>query len=101
MNKVYMVQFDYSTDDYSDIETYLFDTYEKALAKFNEIIEQEKQPEMSWVADAFKNNQPLENYELDTNIDDANGETELYWNITCKYDWYLHDFLNLYIKEIE
>ena len=43
----YLVMFDYSTDDFSGIDTYLFDTYEKALNKFKEIITAETNPENS------------------------------------------------------
>ena len=96
---VYVVLFDYSTNDCSGIDLYIFDTYQKALNKFNEIIEQEKQPEMSWVGEKFKNN--TLDYELDTNIEDAKDGVELWWNVTDRNDWYFHDFLDLRIKEIE
>ena len=96
---VYVILFDYSTDDCSGIDLYIFDTYQKALNKFNEIIEQEKQPEMSWVGEKFKNN--TFDYELDTNIEDAKEGVELWWNVTDRNDWYFHDFLDLKIKEIE
>ena len=95
---VYVVLFDYSTDDCSGIDLYIFDTYQKALNKFNEIIEQEKQPEMSWVGEKFKNN--TFDYELDTNIEDAKDGVELWWNVTDRNDWYFHDFLDLRTKEI-
>lgn len=96
---VYVVLFDYSTDDCSGIDLYIFDTYQKALNKFNEIIEQEKQPEMSWVGEKFKNN--TFDYELDTNIEDAKEGVELWWNVTDRNDWHFHDFLDLRIKEIK
>ena len=96
---VYVVLFDYSTDDCNGIDLYIFDTYQKALNKFNEIIEQEKQPEMSWVGEKFKNN--TFDYELDTNIEEAKEGVELWWNVTDRNDWYSHDFLDLRIKEIE
>ena len=96
---VYVVLLDYSTDDCSGIDLYIFDTYQKALNKFNEIIEQEKQPEMSWVGEKFTNN--TFDYELDTNIENAKDGVELWWNVTDRNDWYFHDFLDLKIKEIE
>lgn len=100
---VYMVLFDYSTDDCSGIDTYIFDTYEKAVEKFEQIIENEKKPENSWVAHAYENGKLSSAYELDTNIDDIQDdeEHELWWNITCKHDWYLHSFLDLRIKEVK
>ena len=96
---VYVVLLDYSTDDCSGIDLYIFDTYQKALNKFNEIIEQEKQPEMSWVGEKFTNN--TFDYELDTNIENAKDGVELWWNVTDRNDWYFHNFLDLKIKEIE
>lgn len=96
---VYVVLFNYSTDDCSGIDLYIFDTYQKALNKFNEIIEQEKQPEMSWVGEKFKNN--TFDYELDTNIEYAKDGVELWWNVTDRNDWYFHDFLDLRIIEVK
>lgn len=96
---VYVILFDYSTDDCSGIDLYIFDTYQKALNKFNEIIEQEKQPEMSWVGEKFKNN--TFDYELDTNIENAKEGVELWWNVTDRNDWYFHDFLDLRIMEVK
>ena len=96
---LYVVLLDYSTDGYSGIDLYIFDTYQKALNKFNEIIEQEKQPEMNWIGEKFTNN--TFDYELDTNIENAKDGVELWWNVTDRNDWYFHDFLDLKIKEIE
>ena len=57
--KVYAVIFDWSTSDDSQVDIELFDTYQKAFNRFHEIIENEKKPEMSWVADAFDDNGKL------------------------------------------
>ena len=51
--KVYAVILDWSTSDDSHVDIELFDTYTKAYHRFNEIIKNEKNPEISWVADAF------------------------------------------------
>ena len=101
--QVYTVMFDYSTQDCSGIDIYIFDSYKKAVKKFKQIIKDEKNPDTSWVGDAYINNKLSNEYELDTNIDDIDDkeEHELYWNISCKHDWYLHDFLDLRIKEVE
>lgn len=42
MKKIYLVLFQYTTDDAEGAETQAFDTYEKAVKRFNEIIEEEK-----------------------------------------------------------
>ena len=66
--KVYGVIFDWSTSDDSLVEIELFDTYQKAFARFNEIIANEKKPEISWVADAFdENGNVSDGYEFDEN----------------------------------
>ena len=53
--KIYLVLFQYSTDDCDGVDTQAFSTYEKAVERFNEIIENEKNPECSWAANAFEN----------------------------------------------
>ncbi len=101
--KAYIVLFDWSTDDGEGVDIDIFDTYEKAVARFMEIIENEKNPKLSWVGDyAFDENGNLDekNYELDTNID-YDDKLELYWNLNCKFDWYQHDFLDLKVMEIK
>ncbi len=100
-NKAYLVVFDWSTDDGHDVDIDIFDTYEKAVNRYNEIIENEKNPDMSWAASAFNKKGKLEhNYELDELKPDFEKETECYWDLTCKVDWYLHDYLSIRIKEI-
>ena len=67
-----------------------------------EFIENEKKPEISWAASAFKANGELEhNYELDELKPDLEKETECYWDLTCKIDWYLHDYLSIRIQELK
>lgn len=92
---VYLILFEYSTQDCNGIDIYIFDTKEKALKKLNDLIKNEK--------DFYKNEYPhlnYEDFEIDTNIDDENAN-EYWWNIECKTDWYLHTNIDLRIKEIE
>lgn len=97
---VYEVIFDYSTEDCNGVDTYIFESYKSAVNKMKEIIDLEKQPDMSWVGDAMINN--TFEYDLDTNIKDINDneEIELWWNMIKRDDWYVHDFIDLRIKEI-
>ena len=44
--KAYAVILDWSTSDDSHVDIELFDTYTKAYHRFNEIIKNEKNPEM-------------------------------------------------------
>ena len=53
--KVYLVVFEWSTEDDSDVDIEAFDTYEKATLRFQERINDEK-TDMSWVHDAFDEN---------------------------------------------
>ncbi len=101
--KIYMVMFDWSTQDNSDIEVELFDNYQKAYKRFNEIIANEKVFDISWVADAFDNKgNLLENYELDEHIEsDGINEFDCWLNITNKNDWNTHDFLDLKVMEVK
>lgn len=101
--KVYAVIFDWSTSDDRSIEIELFDTYPKAFNRFTEIMDNEKKPDMSWVADAFdENGNALDDYELDEHIEsDGSQEFECWWNITDKNDWYQHDFLEIRIMEVK
>lgn len=90
---VYVVLFDYSTDDCNGIDLYIFDTKEKALKKLNALIEQEKE--------FYKNEYPgFNDFELDTNIEDKEAK-EYWWNYKCESNYYLHTFIDLKIKEIE
>ena len=96
--KIYLVLFQYCTDDCDGVETQAFSTYEKAVERFNELIKDEKTSDMRWAANAFENGKLHRNYELDRNDTFTDGEEhELWWNLTCKTDWYLHDFIELRI----
>lgn len=100
--KINLVLFQYCTDDCDGIETQAYSTYEKAVERFNEIIKTEKTSDIRWAANAFENGKLRHNYELDRNDTFTDGEEhELWWYLTCKIDWYLHDFVELRILEID
>ena len=40
--KIYLVLFQYCTDDCDGVETQAFSTYEKAVERFNELVKDEK-----------------------------------------------------------
>lgn len=99
---VYMVLFDWSiaNADDSAIEVELFDTYDKAYARFTEIIANEKKLEMSWAADAFDENGRIkDSYEFYEH--DYGAPYDCWWNLTDKNDWYQHDFLDLKAIEVK
>ena len=93
--EVYLIIFEYSTEDCTGIDTYLYDTREKARKKLQELVENEKKFYNIEYSHINK-----EDFEIDTNIDDENA-CEYWWNIQCKTDWYLHTNIDLRIKEIE
>jgi hypothetical protein len=97
--KVYMVLFDWSTDDQSEIEVKLFDTYEKAHDYYEKIINDERNPDLSWAADAFdENNDVKDGYDFEEH--DWGAPYDCWWNVTDKNDWNRHDFLDLREMEV-
>ena len=117
MNKnIYLILFDWSTTDCDGIETFLYYRFEDALKKFNELIENECDSDMSWVGDEVfdengevndgyeldcnTDNENAENgYELDCNTDDENAES-LYWHVVDKNDYNRRSFIDLFKREI-
>ena len=93
-NEVYVIQFDYSTEDTDGIDLYLFRNFDTAFAKFKSIIKDE----IKFYTESYSHLE--EDFELDTNIDDNNA-LEYYWNYKYKHDYYVHTFLDLKIKEIQ
>ena len=100
--RAYAVILDWSTSDDSHVDIELFDTYTKAFQRFNEIIENEKNPEISWVADAFdEHGEILDGYEFDECQPDTSVEAYAYWNITNKYNWSMHDYIAIVQLEMK
>lgn len=102
--KVYMVMFDWATEDDSAVEVEIFGTYKKAYDRFIQIIADEKKPEISWVGcEALDENGEIsDDYDFEEHIDsDGTQEYDCWWNITDKNDWYRHDFLDLQVVEVK
>ena len=97
--KVYMIQLDYTTPDYDDVDTYLYKNKEDAIKEFFRLIDVEKKT--SWVKDAYTNDiLDTEQYDLDTNIDDETAE-EYFWTIGNNFDWYYRTSIELRIMEVQ
>lgn len=98
---IYMILFDWSTTDSDGIETFLFHRFEDAVDKFNKLIEDECNPDISWVgAEVFDENGNVnDGYELDRNTNDKRAEN-LYWRVVDKNDYNRRSFIDLYKKEI-
>ena len=102
MKKVYIVQFDWSTTDAEDIELFVYKKYDDAYDKFKELICNERNPEMSWVGDIEFDDEGYpadDDYEFE--FEDNNScESEVYWHITDKNDWYIQSFIYLRVREV-
>ena len=103
MDKVYIVKLDWSTEDSNDSEITVYGSYDKAYAKFKELIADEMKPENSWVGDlAWENGVPTDDrIELDF-LDRRNetDETECYWLITDTWDFGVHTYITIEIKVV-
>lgn len=83
MNSVYMIRFLWSTNDDQDTEIELYGNYDDAVKRFNEMIENEKNPDLSWAADAFDGERfDDENYEFDQRL----GTEYMYWSVNKRSD---------------
>jgi hypothetical protein len=101
-NYVFMVMLDWLTPDDHDTDYYLFNDYEKALDKFNSLIEDENDSDISWVgSEVFdENGEVNEGFELSCNTNTCEqGERNLYWTVSDK-DKYRYSTITLTKKEI-
>ena len=96
MNNLYLVLFDWSTEDAAEIEMYLYRNYADAVRKFKRIITDEMKPDQSWVGDyafnsAGKLNDGYFHYEF---IDDSTGK-DLHWQVGKYNEPGIYCFLTL------
>ena len=97
---VYMVEFDWSTEENSDKEIQLYSNYADAVKRFNEIIANELNPEMSWVGNSvFREDGSVNDGFTFTCCTDAEGEGDLWWYVARKGDSNIRSFIDL--KKIE
>lgn len=85
MKYVFLVIFDWSTEDESRVEIDVYKDYDKAKGNFKAIIDAELDPNLSWVgSEALFGGQVNEGFELSTNLDDVGGEEfdDLYWEVS-------------------
>lgn len=75
MQKIYIVQCEYSTEDEREIKLYVFDSFAKGYKKFKALIKDELNPDISWIGQLdWKDGQPPKEYEFLSN--DTNNENE-------------------------
>ena len=98
---VYLVVFDWTTEEGSDVDIEAFDSYEKAAKRFNERIREEKS-DMSWAHDAFdEDGNALDGYDFDECPPDTRLETYAYWTITQCTNWLMKDYLVIVKLEVK
>ena len=100
MDHVFMVILDWSTTDADGFQIELFKNYDDAYDRFKEIIS--KQLKEFWDGEvAFDiDGDPGEEYEF-SEEDNNSGESEVYWHLSCKHDYYTHTFVDLLRKELK
>lgn len=85
---VYVVMLEWMTSDDQGIDYYLYRNYDKAVNKFNGLIKDECDADISWVgSDAFDENGDVnEGFTLICNTDiEDNGNRDLFWTISDDY----------------
>lgn len=99
--KVYLVVFEWSGEDGSDTDIEVFDSYKKAVIRFQKHINDEKS-DMSWVHEAFdENGDILDGYDFDECSPDTHLETYAYWRITDPCNWRVHDYIAIIPQEVK
>ncbi len=102
MDKVYIVQFDWSTPDADGIDIFVYGKHDDAYNMFKQLICEERDPEMSWVGDLEFDDDgfPVDDrYEFSFEDNNSN-ESELWWHIQDSSDWYMHSYIDLLVKEV-
>ena len=100
---VYLVKLDWSTEDSNDVEITVCGTYEKAYEKFKEMIADEKNPQNSWVGEIEWDNDVPKDDKIEFDFLDRRSdsdETECYWMVTDTWNYGVHTFISIEIKEV-
>lgn len=96
MKYVYVVHFDWATDEESELETYVYAHDETAVEKMKKLIANEMNPALSWVGyEAFnstkKINRGYHHYEF---LDDSTGQ-DLFWRVANYENSSFYSFITL------
>lgn len=100
--KIFLVKFDYSTEDCHDVELQAFTDYDKAYDVFKELIANELNPDVSWVGNITfdDDGDPVGHYELDCE-DNNTCESEVWWKIEDTWDSRYYSYIELLVLEVE
>lgn len=101
MKYVYMVKFDWSIDDDSNIDISLFKNYDDAYAFYKQLISDEMNPDLSWVgSDAFDEDGNVnDGYDLDYDDNNSNN-SDVYWHVTDESNGWRYSRLDLMKVEV-
>ncbi len=92
---IYLVLLNWSTDDSDGIETFLYADRKAAYKKYQDLIADAKNPDISPLGQVFdKNGEPSDGYELDFN-ECEREEAELYWHLVERSNYNRHYFVDL------
>lgn len=99
--KVYLVVFEWSTEESFDVDIEAYNSYNKAVTRFKQRIEEEK-TDMSWACDAFdENGDIVEGYELEECPPNEELESYAFWKLKSFYGNDTHDFISIVPLEIQ
>lgn len=86
---VYVVMLEWQTSDDNGIDYYIYRSYKEAVNKFNSLIEDECDADISWVgSQVFDELGEVRDgfiLECNTNIEHS-GASDLFWKVSDKYD---------------
>ena len=100
MDHVFMVMLDWSTTDEDGFQIELFKNYDDAYDRFKEIISEQLKEFWDGEVNFDIDGDPSEEYEF-SEEDNNSGESEVYWHLSCKHDYYTHTFVDLLRKELK
>ena len=100
MDHVFMVMLDWSTADADGFQIELFKNYDDAYDRFKEIISEQLKDFWDGEVNFDIDGDPGEEYEF-SEEDNNSGESEVYWHLSCKHDYYTHTFVDLLRKELK
>ena len=95
-----MVMLDWSTTDEDGFQIELFKKYDDAYDRFKEIISEQLKEFWGGEVNFDIDGDPGEEYEF-SEEDNNSGESEVYWHLSCKHDYYTHTFVDLLRKELK
>lgn len=95
-----MVMLDWSTTDADSFQIELFKNYDDAYDRFKEIISEQLKEFWDGEVTFDIDGDPGEEYEF-SEEDNHSGESEVYWHLSCKHDYYTHTFVDLLRKELK